>query len=638
MKNEHLIELAEAARAIGALAQDDGAFGQAVKAFDSGDREAFRRALEQRGLLPHCRRICFWLCIWRCVRVARLICVNVPTAPPTPGEIVELSRLLQPLRENAGLLKRLIDAMDRSDAQTLTAIVTELKLQRFCFFVFLWICHLRCRRFCVTICTGPREVPLEEPLTEIGNWLEGLAAVARDEATLTKAQDAVLKQDVKSFHAVLQGVGVLRLCIILCRWFCYWNCVRICFIVCREIPRVDLEIPQLREFALALARLGTDEKALTRVNEALVREDRQAWDTIIGELKLSRFCYYVCQWICYTRCELYCWFFCPPGCQTTFRYIGDYNILTDIDAGTGLTNDTRAFFSTIKLRGVMCKQHSGGPAEYRFEYMEHPAGAWTAVPTDWIVRTEIGQWQSTVPAPPDDVKPYAVKGTAPDDKVATLTGTGWIQVPQESNVNDAGGNFAPNGDLLLLDTEKMATWTSIAITATAGQSTTPPPLGVDKLFGLRLRVRRVGMPATEVTAGTCGKVAIYNTHYDNVTHKGAWAPEVVDDQLGVVMVNVEEIGAGCAKITNTLTIKYTAAHPNLGPIEIHMDGPGGPYPATPVDDPAATDFDKFGTASVAVNVANLDKCAYVVKLKATILLTTGESTPDDIRDEVAFCK
>ncbi len=638
MKNEHLIELADAARAIGALAQDERAFGQAVKAFESRNRDAFRRVLEQRDLLPHCRRICFWLCIWRCVRVVRLICQEVPTTAPKPGELVELARLLHPLRDNPALLARLVDAMDRGDARTLTAIVGDLKLQRFCFFVFLWICWLRCRRFCVTICTGPREVPVDEPLAEIRDWLEGFTAVAKDEATLTRAHDAVLQQDVKAFHAVLQGVGVLRLCVILCRWICYWNCFRICFVVCREIPRLDLDIPQLREFALALAKLGTDAKALGRLNEAHLREDRRTWDALITEFGLSRFCYYVCQWMCYTRCELFCWILCPPGCLTTFRYIGGYNILTGIDAGSGLTSDTRAFYSTIRLNGILCKQHSGGPAEYRFEYMEHPAGAWTPVPTDWIVPTVIGQWQSTVPAPPDDVKPYVVKGSAPDHKVAALTSDGWVQVPQESNVNDAGGNFAPNGTLLNLDTEKMAAWASIAITATAGQSTTPPALGEDRFFGLRLRVRRIGMPATEVTAGTCAKVAIYNTRYDNVTHKGAWAPQVDNDQLGVVMVNVQEIGAGCAKITNTLTITYTAAHPNLGAISIHMDGPGGPYATALADDAAATAQNRFGTASVGVNVANLDKCAYLVKMRATIRLTTGDSHPDDIWDEVAFCK
>jgi hypothetical protein len=641
-KNEHLVELAEAARAISTLAEDERSFSQAVKAFEAGDREGFRQALDHLKLLPHCLRICFWLCIWRCVRVCRLICVELPAAAPTAAEIVELARLLQPLRDSPGLLKRLVDAMDRADTETLTGIVKELKIQRFCFFVFYWICTLRCRRFCVSICTATRQVPQEDPLADLRDWLEGLTAVAKDEAGLTKAFDAIRKQDVKGFNAILQGVGVLRLCIILCRFFCYWNCFRICFIVCREIPKVDLTIPELREFGVALGRLGKDEAALTRLNDALVREDPRAWDTVVGDLKLSRYCYYVCQWICFTRCELYCWIFCPPGCLTTFRYIGDYNILTEIDSATGLTiPDNRAFYLTIRLNGVLCKQHSGGPAEYRFEYSEDSGATWMAVPTDWIDRTEIGQWQSTVPAPPDDVKPYTVKGSAPDDKVATLTADGWVQVPQESNVNDAGGNFAPNGDLIMLNTLKMATWADINIAGiTAGQSTAP--LGVDRFFALRLRVRRVGMAATEVTAGTCDNVAIYNRRYDNVTHKGAWAPVLVSNQLGVVMVNVEEIGTGCAKITNALTIKYTAAHPNLGTVTISMDGPGGPYGSTLADDAGATPQDRFGTASVVlppgVTIADLDKCAYLVKMSAALLLTDGDDVPSDIWDEVAFCK
>ena len=70
-------------------------------------------------------------------------------------------------------------------------------------------------------------------------------------------------------------------------------------------------------------------------------------------------------------------------------------------------------------------------------------------------------------------------------------------------------------------------------------------------------------------------------------------------------------------MASALTIRYTAAHPNLGPVTVHMDGPGGPY---------------------ATTVADLKKCAYIVKLSVTILLTTGDGVPDPIGDEVAFCK
>ena len=57
---------------------------------------------------------------------------------------------------------------------------------------------------------------------------------------------------------------------------------------------------------------------------------------------------------------------------------------------------------------------------------------------------------------------------------------------------------------------------------------------------------------------------------------------------------------------------------------------------------AATSQDRFGTASVVLpsgtTIADLDKCAYLVKLSVTLLLTTGDGVPDPIGDEVAFCK
>ncbi len=643
MKNEHLIELKEAGRAIAALAEDERVFSQAAKAFEAGNREAFRQALDHLGLLPHALRICLWFCLWRCVRVCRLICVELPTAAPTPGELVELARLLRPLRENPDLLKRMVDAMDRGDAQTLTAIVKELKIQRFCFFVCYWICSLRCRRFCIRVAADDRQPVPDDPFGEIRDSLDALSTLARDEGTLTKALEVFRKQDVAGFRALLEPLGIFRFCVLICRFFCYWNCFRICLVLCREIPKIDLTIPELREFGLTLGKLVRDEGRLAKVNEAMVREDPAAWSGVIGELNLGRFCYYFCHWICFIRCDLYCWFICPPGCLTVFRYLGVYNALSDI-AGTGLTTpDNRAFFETVRLNGVLCKQHAGGPAEYRFEFRVDPAVTWDPVPPDWIERTDIGQWQSVVPPPPDDVKRYTVKGTAPTDKVATLTADGWVQVPQESDVNVLAGNFAPNGNLINLNTKKMAAWADINIAGITAGQTTAPGLGVDKLFGLRLRVRRVGMPATEVTSGTCQTVAIYNVRYDNVTHKGAWAPQLVSDQLGVAMVNVQEIGTGCAKITNSLTIRYTAAHPNLGDISVTMDGPGGPYTTTLADDAGSTlTSNRFGTASVVlpagVTIADLNKCAYLVTLSVPLLLTTGDTHPDPLEDEVAFCK
>ena len=44
LKNEHLLEVKDAGRAIARLAEDEKSFNQAVKAFEAGDRDAFRQA------------------------------------------------------------------------------------------------------------------------------------------------------------------------------------------------------------------------------------------------------------------------------------------------------------------------------------------------------------------------------------------------------------------------------------------------------------------------------------------------------------------------------------------------------------------------------------------------------------------
>lgn len=646
-KDEHLQEWHDASAAVGALARDEKDFTAAVEAFDKGDAAAFRRILERHDLLQDATRICFWLCTWRCVRVVRLVCRELPTAGLSVEEFHEFSRLVQPLAERADLLKRLVDGLDKGDARGFHAIVEELKLHKYCFFLALWICSFRCRRFCLIVATPAVERP-PDPFEDLRESIVALAHLGEDRAAFTKALQYFEKGDAPRFREVLEGVSLLRYCLIFCRWFCHWHCFRLCFVLCHKLPELDLTIPQLREFGLALGHVAGNRDALEAMSAAMLKGDARAWGPLLERLKLSPFCWYVCRWYCHLHCDRRCVIFCPPGCQSVFRYIGGYDVISGINstaAGNGLTTvDKRAFFSTIRLNGVLCKQHAGGAAEYRFEFRP-PGGAWGPLPTSMIARTVIGLWQAPPlnPGDPIQVKPYTVKGAAPNDMVAAITPDGWIQVPQESNVNLPTGNFAPNGNLVNLDTMLLQAWTDIDLTGkNAGQSTTPPPLGLDEKYGLRLVVRRVGQPATATVSGTAESVAIYNRHYDNVRHKGSWAPQDDDDQLGAALVNIDEIGGGCGKVTNTLTIRYTAAHPNLGTFSIGMDGPGGPYTTTLANDGASTPANRFGVATLVLppgkSVADLKKCAYVVKLSVNLLLTTGDASPDPIGDEVAFCK
>jgi hypothetical protein len=113
-------------------------------------------------------------------------------------------------------------------------------------------------------------------------------------------------------------------------------------------------------------------------------------------------------------------------------------------------------------------------------------------------------------------------------------------------------------------------------------------------------------------------------------------PQQVSGQMDVTSVNVKElIGSGCGGVTNSLTVLVTAAHPNLGPVSLSMAGGGTTWGFTL---PPATPGQIAGAATNGFAVSALPTCAYVVTLATQILLTTGDTVPLPVYDQVAFCK
>jgi hypothetical protein len=337
-----------------------------------------------------------------------------------------------------------------------------------------------------------------------------------------------------------------------------------------------------------------------------------------------------------------------------FTAIGGYQFLTDIHStppGTGLTvGDHRAFYATLRLNGILPKKLNNQPMEYRFEVRRtdavgNPTSGWTPIASGQITRTVIGLWQKYAPAFPGDPNPvktklYTVNGVpGPNELVASFTPDGWIRVPQESNVFGPEGFFQPNGNMIALISQTLAAFGAVDQTGVmAGFSSTSggEALAQNRHFSLRMRVREQGNLGAGVDAGVCEHVAIDNTLYNNVSHHPAWAGYVQSGALGVALLDIKQLTTnGCAGITNALDVLFTAAHPDLGGVSISMIGPGGPYGFTL---PAAVPGEQFGTATPNFNVAALQACAYIVTLSVQLLLTTGDSIPDNLYDQVAFCK
>jgi hypothetical protein len=170
---------------------------------------------------------------------------------------------------------------------------------------------------------------------------------------------------------------------------------------------------------------------------------------------------------------------------------------------------------------------------------------------------------------------------------------------------------------------------------TAGNSANHP-LSVDLYFGLRMRVRQQGS-ATSMDGGTCSIVAIDNTLYNDINRHPEWAGGIINNQFGVAMLDIQELkSAGCAGITNSLTVLFTASHPNLGAVSIGMAGDGGSFTFTMPPVPETGEW--YGVATNNFNLAKLTPCAYIVTLAVDLLLTTGDSAfPGPLIDQIAFC-
>jgi hypothetical protein len=155
-------ELQAAGQALRALLENREVFDEAVAASQAGDAEKLRNVIETAGLLPYCRFICFFFCSWRCVLVCLTLCRQVPLTPIEQPlqEAFAFAKETAKLAGRPGDLERLSAAVGAGDPKAFAAIVSELKLQRFCIQLCHWICFLRCRRFCILVCPKPDTIPL----------------------------------------------------------------------------------------------------------------------------------------------------------------------------------------------------------------------------------------------------------------------------------------------------------------------------------------------------------------------------------------------------------------------------------------------------------------------------------------------
>lgn len=712
--------LAAQAEAVGMLAQDSGAFAAVMAAFESRDPEAFRWILGRLEMLPRCELICEWIR----VKLCGLRCIEV-CGPPNPTlpvpELSQFARALIQLAANETLLRRVVDAVSCGDAESYRAAIAEAKLQEYCHLLCRYVCSTIYRRICEIFCTPlPVLVGVADAALDIRVDAEALARALANENLAGVIGKAAVALDCVPLRAAIEQAGFTRDCEIICRLICVWRCVWECRTLCVEPPVIfagTQAIEEARRFALAARHLAEQPRALVDLVAAVMGRNADAYSAIVNRFGLGSYCWQVCGWVCSEVCHEFCICVCPPQLFPEFTAIGGYNYQTQIDSvlpATGLTDgDTRAFFETLRLNGVLTQTLGGKPLEYRFEYQPitvvttnlaaaitavqttisvtssvgFPAtpfnaviggasggyeivtvtmvvattwtvsraqqgtaagaatasatittgaaasGGWTPIPQGWIDTTVIGIAEvfHPLPTPHFEFPNVTIKPVNPADIPVSFAPGDWVQVPQ-------GSNIFLNGNMINLISTMLPSFTAVDETGVTASNPANHPLPTDHCYGLRMRVRQQGS-AVESDGGTCAVVAIDNTLYNNVNHHPEWDGGIVNPQYAVVMVDIKELqGAGCAGITSSLTVLFTASHPNLGAVGIQMIGPGGPYPFTlPMPVPETGDW--YGVATPnGWKLADLTPCAYIVQLSVDLLLTTGDQNfGPPIIDQIAFC-
>ena len=359
--------------AIGRLAQDSGAFAAAVAAFESKDPDAFRWVLNHQEMLPYCELICHWvrvkMCVLRCFEVCGLPQEKVPEV-----NLQRFARAIVQLASNEKLLRRVVDAVSCGDGDDYRAAINELKLNDYCHLLCHWVCAIIFRRVCERICTPIRE-PLADPASEIRAASRGFSKLLENEKALQEISKAAVALDCGLLGSSIQAAGFGPWCETICCWICVWWCAYACREVCGVPDPIRIEVDEIEEarnFALAARKLAASPRELGELVKAVRNRDAKAYGEIVARYGLRPYCYQLCAWVCSGICYEFCICVCPPELYPWFTSIGAYDYLAQVDSAlpaTGLTNsETRAFFDTLRLNGILTQELGGLPMEYRFEY------------------------------------------------------------------------------------------------------------------------------------------------------------------------------------------------------------------------------------------------------------------------------
>jgi hypothetical protein len=149
----------------------------------------------------------------------------------------------------------------------------------------------------------------EDAASRLAAQSDAIGRLAQDSGGFAAVVAAFEAKDPNAFSWVLERLEMLPRCELICEWVRIKLCVLRCIEVCGP-PREEGQLPDLPQFARAVVKLGSNEKLLRRVVDAVSCADAVDYHAAIDELELNEFCHLLCHFVCsiiYRRvCEIVC--------------------------------------------------------------------------------------------------------------------------------------------------------------------------------------------------------------------------------------------------------------------------------------------------------------------------------------------
>jgi hypothetical protein len=633
---EQIPSLESFARVVARLSENEEGLRRLVDAVSCGDADAYSAVLNDLKLREFCYLVCNWVCSVGYRRVCEVVCRGGTASVADPlAEVRTSAKAVASLLSHERLLATLNDSAVAINCERLQSAIDEAGLVNQCEYICHWVCSYRRVWVCREICRVPTPVVGGiYAVEEARNFALALRQLTSQPRLFSDLVTAVEKRDPEAYSEIISRVSLAPYCLQVCGWVTSVSCYEVCTCVC----------PQLGSYFTAIGAYLYE----TQIDSALPSTGLTIGggpNAFYGTLRLNGA---LQQELSGQPLEYSFWYQTITKASTTLGGsigAGDTSLTVASSAGfpSGsfnavigsagggyeiLTVTSVSGTTWTVVRGQQGTAAAAAAAGATIVSGVSASGAWTQVPAGWIPRTVIGQ-QITGFIPHLIVRDIAVNGN-PGDVPAPFTVDGWIQVPQ-------GSDIYLNNNLINLDSTQLPGFINSNENAVTAGNAATPGAPTDLFFGLQMRVRQAGS-ATYSPGGTCNVVAVDNFLYSQINHHPEWGAWVGNNAYGVAMVDIKELqAAGCAGITNSLTVLFTASSPNLGSVSISMVGNGVSY-SLGLPTPVPQTGNWYGIATNPFNISNLEPCAYLITLSVDLLLTTGDdSFPNPLQDQIAFC-